>query len=577
MLIKLLRTYLRPYSSPLLAVVALQLVATMASLYLPSLNADIIDNGVAKGDTGYILHTGGWMLAVTFVQIACSIAAVYFGARAAMAFGRDVRSAIFHRVGSFSGREVAQFGAPSLITRNTNDVQQVQMLVLMTCTLMIAAPIMCVGGIVMALRQDIGLSWLMLVCIPVLVASIGVIVVRMVPQFRAMQTRIDVVNRVLREQLSGIRVVRAFVRERDEAERFAEANAALTLTALRAGRLMVLIFPTVMLVLNASSIAVLWFGAGRVDSGQMQIGALTAFLMYLMLILTSVMMATFMAIMIPRAAVCADRIGEVLTTESSVIPPQNPIRELRSRAELELRDVEFRYPGAAAPVLRNISFKATAGQTTAIIGSTGAGKTTLVSLVARLFDATSGTVLIDGVGVRDLDPEMLWNRIGLVPQKPYLFTGTVASNLRYGNPQATDEELWDALEVAQARDFVEEMPRGLDAPIAQGGTSVSGGQRQRLSIARALVRKPEIYLFDDSFSALDLATDARLRAALRPRTAQATVVIVSQRVSTITDADQIIVLDNGAIVGLGRHHELLDTCPTYFEIVQSQLAAEPAA
>jgi len=399
----------------------------------------------------------------------------------------------------------------------------------------------------------------------------------MVPQFRAMQTRIDLVNRVLREQLSGIRVVRAFVRERDEAERFADANVALTQTALRAGRLMVLIFPTVMLVLNGSSIAVLWFGAGRVDSGQMQIGALTAFLMYLMLILTSVMMATFMAIMIPRAAVCADRIGEVLETESSVVPPQNPVRELRSRAELELRDVEFRYPGAAAPVLRNISFKATAGQTTAIIGSTGAGKSTLVSLVARLFDATSGSVLIDGVGVRDLDPEMLWNRIGLVPQKPYLFTGTVASNLRYGNPQATDEELWDALEVAQARDFVEEMPGGLEAPIAQGGTSVSGGQRQRLSIARALVRKPEIYLFDDSFSALDLTTDARLRSALRRQTADATVVIVSQRVSTITDADQIIVLDNGSVVGLGRHHELLETCPTYVEIVQSQLAAEPAA
>jgi len=472
---------------------------------------------------------------------------------------------------------VAQFGAPSLITRNTNDVQQVQMLVLMTCTMMIAAPIMCVGGIIMALRQDVGLSWLMVVCIPVLVVSIALIVVRMVPQFRAMQTRIDLVNRVLREQLSGIRVVRAFVRERDEAQRFAEANALLTQTALRAGRLMVLIFPTVMLVLNASSIAVLWFGAGRVDSGQMQIGALTAFLMYLMLILTSVMMATFMAIMIPRAAVCADRIGEVLKTESSVVPPQNPVRELRSRAELELRDVEFRYPGAAAPVLRNISFKATAGQTTAIIGSTGAGKSTLVSLVARLFDASSGTVLIDGVGVRDLDPEMLWNRIGLVPQKPYLFTGTVASNLRYGNPQATDEELWDALEVAQARDFVEEMPGGLEAAVSQGGTSVSGGQRQRLSIARALVRKPEIYLFDDSFSALDLTTDAKLRAALRRRTAEATVVIVSQRVSTITDADQIIVLDNGSVVGLGRHHELLETCPTYVEIVQSQLAAEPAA
>jgi ATP-binding cassette subfamily B multidrug efflux pump len=577
MLIRLLRTYLRPYSSALLAVVALQLVATLASLYLPSLNADIIDKGVAKGDTGYIVSTGGWMLAVTLVQIACSIAAVYFGARAAMAFGRDVRSAIFHRVGTFSGREVAQFGAPSLITRNTNDVQQVQMLVLMTCTMMVAAPITCVGGIIMALRQDVGLSWLMLVSIPVLVVVIGLVVVRMVPQFRAMQARIDVVNRVLREQLSGIRVVRAFVRERDEAQRFAEANAALTGTALGVGRLMVLIFPTVMLILNASSVAVLWFGAARVNSGEMQIGALTAFLMYLMLILTSVMMATFMAIMIPRAAVCADRIGEVLDTESSVTPPQHPVRELASRAELELRDVEFRYPGAVAPVLRNISFRATAGQTTAIIGSTGAGKTTLVSLVARLFDATSGTVLIDGVGVRDLEPEMLWNRIGLVPQKPYLFTGTVASNLRYGNPQATDDDLWAALEVAQARDFVEAMPGGLEAAIAQGGTNVSGGQRQRLSIARALVRQPEIYLFDDAFSALDLATDARLRAALRPHTARATVVIVSQRVSTIADADQIIVLDDGAIVGLGRHDELLDSCPTYLEIVQSQLAAEPAA
>ncbi|MEP6751849.1 MAG: ABC transporter ATP-binding protein [Candidatus Dormiibacterota bacterium] len=577
MLIRLLRTYLRPYSGALLAVVGLQLVSTMANLYLPSLNADIIDKGVAKGNTGYILSTGGWMLVVTIVQIACSVAAVYFGARAAMSFGRDMRSAIFHKVGTFSAREVTLFGAPSLITRNTNDVQQVQMLVLMTCTMMIAAPIMCVGGIIMALRQDVGLSWLMVVSIPVLVVSIASIVVRMVPQFREMQVRIDLVNRVLREQLSGIRVVRAFVRERDEAERFAEANTALTGTALRAGRLMVLIFPTVMLVLNASSIAVLWFGAGRVDSGQMQIGALTAFLMYLMLILTSVMMATFMAIMIPRAAVCADRIGEVLMTESSVVPPANPVRELRSRAELELRDVEFRYPGAAAPVLSSISFRAEAGQTTAIIGSTGAGKSTLVSLVARLFDATAGTVMIDGVGVRDLDPEMLWNRIGLVPQKPYLFTGTVASNLRYGNPQATDEELWDALEVAQARDFVEEMPGGLEAAISQGGTSVSGGQRQRLSIARALVRKPEIYLFDDSFSALDLTTDARLRAALRRRTADATVVIVSQRVSTIADADQIIVLDNGAVVGLGRHGELLETCPTYVEIVQSQLAAEPAA
>jgi ATP-binding cassette subfamily B protein len=399
----------------------------------------------------------------------------------------------------------------------------------------------------------------------------------MVPLFRSMQARIDVVNRVLREQLSGIRVVRAFVREHDEAERFAGANAALTSTALHAGRLMVLIFPIVMLILNGSSVAVLWFGAGRVDSGEMQIGALTAFLMYLMLILTSVMMATFMAIMIPRAAVSSDRISAVLNTESSVIPPEHPVREVHSRGELELRGVEFRYPGAAAPVLQNISFRARAGQTTAVIGSTGAGKTTLVSLVPRLFDATAGEVLIDGVGVRDLDPEMLWNRIGLVPQKPYLFTGTVASNLRYGNPKATDLELWQALEVAQAADFVRAMPGGLEARIAQGGTNVSGGQRQRLAIARALVRQPEIYLFDDAFSALDLATDARLRAALRPHTAQATVVIVSQRVSTVSDADQIIVLDDGAIVGLGRHDELLKTCPTYVEIVQSQLAAEPAA
>jgi len=576
MLINLLRTYLRPYSSMLIILVGLQLVATMASLYLPSLNADIIDKGVATGNTGYIVSIGGWMLVVTLVQIACSIAAVYFGARSAMSFGRDVRSAVFHTVGTFSAREVNQFGAPSLITRNTNDVQQVQMLVLMTCTMLVGAPIMLVGGVIMALRQDVGLSWLMLVSIPVLVISIGLIVIRMVPQFRAMQARIDIVNRVLREQLSGIRVVRAFVREQDEAQRFADANRALTETALRAGRLMVLIFPTVMLILNTSSIAVLWFGAARVNSGEMQIGALTAFLMYLMLILVSVMMATFMAIMIPRAAVSADRIGEVLNTESSVVPPAQPVRGVKVRAELELRDVEFRYPGAAEPVLRNISFRTTAGQTTALIGSTGAGKTTLVSLVARLFDATSGEVLIDGVSVRDPDPELLWNRIGLVPQKSYLFTGTVASNLRYGNPQATDEELWEALEVAQARDFVEAMPGGLDAPIAQGGTNVSGGQRQRLSIARALVRKPEIYLFDDSFSALDLATDARLRAALRPRTRQATVVVVSQRVSTIAGADQIVVLDDGAIVGLGTHQELLETCPTYVEIVSSQ-AAEPAA
>ncbi|HEY8812722.1 MAG TPA: ABC transporter ATP-binding protein [Candidatus Dormibacteraeota bacterium] len=577
MLIRLLRNYLRPYTTLLLAVTALQLVSSMANLYLPSLNADIIDQGIAKGDTGYILATGGWMLLVTLVQIACAIAAVYFGARAAMSFGRDVRSAIFHQVGTFSAREVSHFGAPSLITRNTNDVQQVQMLVVMTCTMLIAAPIMCVGGIIMALRQDVGLSWLMVVSIPALVVAIGLIISRMVPLFRAMQTRIDLVNRVLREQLSGIRVVRAFVRERDETQRFAKANRELTGTALSAGRLMVLIFPTVMLILNASSLAVLWFGAGRVDSGQMQIGALTAFLMYLMLILTSVMMATFMAIMIPRAAVCAERIAEVLDTQSSVTPPANPVNEVHAQGELEFRAVEFRYPGAAAPVLRDISFRSSAGRTTAIIGSTGAGKTTLISLVTRLFDATSGSVMVDGVDVRELDPDLLWRRIGLVPQKPYLFTGTVASNLRYGNPEATDEELWQALEVAQARDFVEAMPGGLEGPIAQGGTNVSGGQRQRLAIARALVRKPEIFLFDDSFSALDLATDARLRAALRPHVKNATVVIVGQRVSTIQDADQIIVLEDGEIVDLGTHQELLETCSTYLEIVQSQLAAEAAA
>ncbi|MET8140955.1 ABC transporter ATP-binding protein [Sphaerisporangium sp. NPDC005288] len=576
MLSRLLRVHLRPYSTALVAVVALQLVGTIASLYLPSLNADIIDKGVATGDTGYILGTGGWMLTVSLVQIACSIAAVYYGAKVAAGFGRDVRGAVFHRVVGFSTREVTQFGAPSLITRSTNDVQQVQMLVVMTCTMLVAAPIMCVGGIIMALRQDIGLSWLMLVCVPALLVSIGLIVFRMVPQFRAMQTRIDEVNRVLREQLSGIRVVRAFVREREETRRFADANQALTDTALRVGRLTALIFPVVMLILNASSVAVLWFGAARVDSGEIQVGALTAFLMYLMQILMSVMMATFISIMIPRAAVCAERIGEVLDTESSVRPPDEPVRDAGRRAELVMRDVEFRYPGAAAPVLSGISFRAVAGQTTAVIGSTGSGKTTLVSLVPRLFDATSGTVSVDGVDVRDLDPQLLWTRIGLVPQKPYLFTGTVASNLRYGNPNATDEELWEALEVAQARDFVEAMPEGLQAPITQGGTNVSGGQRQRLSIARALVSKPEIYLFDDSFSALDLATDARLRAALRPRTAEAAVVIVGQRVSTIADADQIIVLDDGVIAGIGTHDELLASCPTYVEIVESQVTAGSA-
>ncbi|MFD2421165.1 ABC transporter ATP-binding protein [Amycolatopsis pigmentata] len=577
MLSRLLRTYARPYRAELTAVLVLQFIGTIASLYLPSLNADIIDFGVARGNTGYILSTGGWMLSVTLLQIVCSVGAVYFGARAAMGFGRDVRSAIFHRVGTFSAREVASFGAPSLITRTTNDVQQVQQLVVLFCTLFVAAPIMCGGGIVMALREDVGLSWLLLVCVPALVLAVGLIVIRMVPQFRRMQERIDHVNRVLREQLSGIRVVRAFVREPYETRRFADANTTLTGTALRVGRLQALIFPTVMLILNVSSVAVLWFGAHRVDAGEMQIGALTAFLAYLLQILMAVMMATFIATMIPRAAVCAERIQEVLRTESSVGPPEAPVTELKPHAELEFRGVEFRYPGAADPVLRGISFRAEAGKTTAIIGSTGSGKSTLLSLVPRLIDVTGGAVLVGGTDVRELAPETLWSRIGLVPQQPYLFTGTVASNLRYGNPDATDEELWEALEVAQARDFVAEMAGGLEASIAQGGTNVSGGQRQRLAIARALVRKPDIYLFDDSFSALDLATDARLRAALRPRTRRAAILVVAQRVSTILDADQIVVLDNGAIAGIGTHHQLLDTCPTYVEIVESQLTPEEAA
>jgi ATP-binding cassette subfamily B protein len=576
MLIRLLRTYLRPYTRSLTAVVLLQLVATIASLYLPSLNADIIDNGIAKGDTAYILRTGGWMLLVSAVQIACSIAAVYVGARAAMSVGRDLRADVFRRVGEFSAREVSQFGAPSLITRNTNDVQQVQMLVVMTCTMLVVAPIMCVGGVVMALREDVGLSWLMLVSVPALALATGVILGRMSPQFRAMQERIDTVNRILREQITGIRVVRAFVREPEETRRFAVANADLTQTSLNVGRLFASLFPVVMFVFNASSIAVLWFGGLRVDSGEIQVGSLIAFLNYLMQILMSVMMASFMAMMVPRAAVCAERIAEVLDTEPSVRPSTTPVTTLVRRADVELRDVQFKFPGAADPVLRDISFRAEPGTTTAIIGSTGSGKTALISLIPRLFDVTGGAVLVGGVDVRELDPDLLWSKIGLVPQKPYLFSGTVASNLRYGNPDATDEELWEALRIAQAKDFVEAMPDRLDSPIAQGGTNVSGGQRQRLAIARALVRKPEIYLFDDSFSALDLGTDARLRAALRPVTRDATVIVVAQRVSTILDADQIVVLDNGAVVGVGRHDELLTTCQTYLEIVESQLSAEAA-
>jgi ATP-binding cassette, subfamily B, multidrug efflux pump len=576
-LVRLLRSHLRPYTTLIALVVVLQFVQTIATLYLPTLNADIIDNGVVKGDTGYVVRTGGVMMAVTLIQIIAAIAAVYFGARTAMALGRDVRAAIFARVQDFSAREVGHFGAPSLITRTTNDVQQVQMLVLLTFTLMVSAPIMCFGGIIMALRQDVPLSALLLVIVPVLIILVSIIIVRMRPLFRTMQVRIDRVNRVVREQITGIRVIRAFVRDRHEQARFARANTELTDVSLRVGRLMALMFPVVMLVVNMSSVAVLWFGGHRIDSGAMQVGALTAFLSYLMQILMSVMMATFMFVMIPRAEVCAERIQEVLDTESSVKLAANPVTTLARHGLLELRDVDFHYPGAEAPVLCGVNLVARPGETTAVIGSTGSGKTTLLNLIPRLFDTTGGSVLVNGVDVRDIDASVLAARIGLVPQKPYLFSGTVASNLRYGRPDATDDELWRALEVAQARDFVEQMPGGLDAPIGQGGSNVSGGQRQRLAIARVLVARPEIYLFDDSFSALDYATDAALRAALAREVADATVVIVAQRVSTIRDADRIVVLDEGEVVGTGRHHELMYHNATYREIVLSQLTEQEAA
>ncbi|MFE5873902.1 ABC transporter ATP-binding protein [Rhodococcus sp. NPDC056506] len=577
MLIRLLRTYLTPYRGELTGVVVLQFISTMAALYLPSLNADIIDNGVTKGDTGYILSTGGMMLMVTLTQILCSVGAVFFGARVAMGVGRDLRASVLHQVGTFSAREVGHFGAPSLITRNTNDVQQVQMMVVMSCTILVMAPIMCVGGIIMALRQDLNLSWILGISVPLLVVSMGFLIARMVPGFRVMQGRLDAVNRVLREQITGIRVVRAFVREPYEVERFGDANRELTEIALGVGRLMALMFPLVMLISNVTSVAVIWFGGHQINEGSMQIGSLTAMLSYIMQILMAVMMATFMAVMLPRASVCAERISEVLDTDSSVIPPENPVRELKDPGVVELRGAQFQFPGAEEPVLRDITFRAEPGKTTAIIGGTGSGKTTLLNLIPRLIDSTSGSVSVGGVDVRDIDTELLCSVIGLVPQKPYLFSGTVATNLRYGNPEATDEWLWECLEIAQAADFVRAMPEGLDTPVAQGGTTVSGGQRQRLAIARALVRKPQIYLFDDSFSALDLTTDARLRAALRPVTQDACIVVVAQRISTIVEADQIIVLDDGAIVGIGTHDELVVSCPTYGEIVASQLAVQDAS
>ncbi|MGN6752455.1 MAG: ABC transporter ATP-binding protein [Intrasporangium sp.] len=577
MLLRLLRGHLRPYKGEITLIVILQLVATMASLYLPSLNGEIIDKGVTQGDTGFILSHGGLMLAVSCVQILGSAGATFLAARTAMGFGRDVRSSVFHTVGEFSAQEVSKFGPPTLISRNTNDVTQVQMVLFMAFAMLVSAPIMMVGGVFMALREDVGLSWLVAVAVPLLGVVVGLIISRMVPQFQRMQTSLDGVNRIMREQITGIRVVRAFVREDHEENRFAGANGDLTSAALHVGRLMALIFPIVMFIFNASSVAVMWFGGHRIASGDMEIGQLIAFLSYLIQILMSVMMATFMSTMIPRASVSAGRIHEVLGTRSTVTEAAEPVDIPEGPATVEFDGVDFHYPGAELSVLHEISFAALPGRTTAIIGSTGSGKTTLLGLIPRLFDASAGAVRINGVDVRDASLEDVWSHIGLIPQKPYLFTGTVASNLRYGNPDASDEELWEALRIAQAEDFVSQMEGGLEAQIAQGGTNVSGGQRQRLAIARAIVKRPEVYLFDDSFSALDLATDARLRSALRPRTANATVIIVAQRVSTIVDAEHIIVLDDGRIVGQGTHMELLATCETYQEIVESQQGAEEAA
>lgn len=576
MLLKLLREHLAPYRAWLTTIVVLQFMATVAMLYLPSLNADIIDKGVARGDNGYVVRIGAVMLGVALVQAACSMTSAWFGGQAAMAFGRDLRKALFARIGAFSAREVSHFGAPSLITRATNDVQQVQMLAMMTCLMVVTIPIMMVGGVVMAMREDIGLSWIVVAVVPVLFLCIGVVVSQMVPAFRTVQERLDDVNRILREQITGIRVVRAFVREPHETRRFGRSNDDLTEVSLRAGRWMAAMFPLVMGVANIASVGVIWFGGHRVDSGQMEVGALTAFLAYLMQILMSVMMGTFMLMMVPRASVSADRISEVLATDSTVVPPARPVTAVDVAGHLDLERVGLTYPGAEAPVLSDVSFSARPGQTIAVIGSTGAGKTTLVNLVPRLLDATEGVVRVDGVDVRDLDPELLWSRVGLVPQRAFLFSGTVATNLRYGRPDATDEELWEALEIAQAADFVRAMPEQLDTPVAQGGTTVSGGQRQRLAIARALVRRPEVYLFDDAFSALDVATDARLRAALGPVTQEATVVIVAQRIATIRDADLILVLEDGKVVGRGTHDELLHDNETYQEIAASQGLGEEA-
>ena len=577
MLVRLLRRHLRPYTGLLLCVLVLQFAQVMASLYLPTLNADIIDKGVATGDTGYIWRMGAFMLVVSVGQGVCSVAATYLAARSAMSMGRDLRGEVFERVSGFSEREITAFGAGSLITRNTNDVQQVQMLVMMGCTMLVTAPVMAVGGIIMAITRAPSLSWLIGVSVPVLLVAVGLIVGRMLPLFRSYQDKLDAINRVMREQLTGIRVIRAFVREQAETERFEDANTDIARVGERVGRLFVLLFPLVMLVLDVTIVGVIWFGGHQVGDGDVEVGTLIAFMSYLMQILMGIVMASFMTIMIPRAAVCAERISEVLATAPTITSSPDAVDTFPAPGTVEMRDVTFVYPDADARVLAEVSFTVQPGTTTAIVGSTASGKSTVVRLLARLLEASSGQVLIGGTDVREADPEALWAQMGLVPQQPFLFAGTVASNLRLGREEATDDELWKALEVAQAKDFVSAMDGGLEAAIAQGGTNVSGGQRQRLAIARALVRRPDILIFDDSFSALDVSTDARLREAMGPATAGITKVIVAQRVSTITEADQILVLDGGHLVGSGTHTELLTTCPVYREIVTSQLVAEAAA